>query len=60
MEFIDRAKGEVVISLAHTASGYDTAKKAIEHGASHATHLYNAMPPLNHREPGVIGAVRDS
>ena len=60
MEFIDRAKGEVVISLAHTASDYDTAKKAIEHGASHATHLYNAMPPMNHRNPGVIGAVRDS
>ena len=60
MEFIDRAKGEVVISLAHTASNYDTAKKAIEHGASHATHLYNAMPPMNHRNPGVIGAVRDS
>ena len=60
MEFIDRAKGEVVISLAHTASGYDTAREAIERGASHATHLYNAMPPLNHREPGVIGAVRDS
>ena len=60
MEFIDRAKGEVVISLAHTASDYDTAREAIERGASHATHLYNAMPPLNHREPGVIGAVRDS
>lgn len=60
MEFIDRAKGEVVISLAHTASDYDTAKKAIEHGASHATHLYNAMPPMNHRNPGVIGAVSDS
>lgn len=60
MEFIDRAKGEVVISLAHTASGYDTAREAIERGASHATHLYNAMPPLNHREPGVIGAVRDA
>ena len=41
-------------------SAYDTAREAIEHGASHATHLYNAMPPLNHREPGVIGAVRDS
>ncbi len=60
MEFIDRANGEVVISLAHTASDYDTARKAIEHGASHATHLYNAMPPMNHRNPGVIGAVRDS
>ena len=60
MEFIDKAKEQVVISLAHTASDYDTAKKAIERGASHATHLYNAMPPMNHRQPGVIGAVRDS
>lgn len=60
MEFIDEVKGQVVVSLAHTASDYDTAKEAIEHGASHATHLYNAMPPMNHRNPGVIGAVRDS
>lgn len=60
MEFIDEVKGKVVVSLAHTASDYDTARKAIEHGASHATHLYNAMPPMNHRNPGVIGAVRDS
>lgn len=60
MEFIDEVKGKVVVSLAHTASDYDTAKEAIEHGASHATHLYNAMPPMNHRNPGVIGAVRDS
>ena len=60
MEFIDKVKGTVVVSLAHTASDYDTALEAIAHGASHATHLYNAMPPLNHRNPGVIGAVRDS
>ena len=60
MEFIDRVKGKVVVSLAHTAADYETAKEAIEHGASHATHLYNAMPPLNHRSPGVIGAVRDA
>ena len=60
MEFIEKAKDEVVISLAHTASDYDTAKEAIQRGASHATHLYNAMPPLNHRNPGVIGAIRDS
>lgn len=60
MEFIDEVKGKVVVSLAHTAADYDTAREAIEHGASHATHLYNAMPPMNHRNPGVIGAVRDS
>ena len=60
MEFIDKVKGKVVVSLAHTAADYETAREAIEHGASHATHLYNAMPPLNHRNPGVIGAVRDA
>ena len=60
IDFIDRVRGSVVVSIAHTAADYDTAVEAIEHGASHATHLYNAMPPLNHREPGVIGAARDS
>ena len=39
---------------------YEAAKTAIAHGASHVTHLYNAMPPLNHRNPGVIGAARDA
>ena len=60
IDFIDRVRGSVVVSIAHTAADYDTAVEAIEHGASHATHLYNAMPPLHHRKPGVIGAVRDS
>ena len=60
MEFIDAVKDEVVVSIAHTMADYDTAMEALERGASHATHLYNAMPPLNHREPGVIGAARDT
>lgn len=60
MEFIEAVKGETVVSLAHTMADYDTASKAFSRGASHVTHLYNAMPPLNHREPGVIGAARDA
>lgn len=44
------------VSLAHTAAGYDTAKAAFQAGASHVTHLFNAMPPMLHRAPGVIGA----
>lgn len=56
MEFIDEVKDEVTVSVAHTMADYETAKAAFEHGARHVTHLYNAMPPLNHREPGVIGA----
>ena len=60
MEFIRELKDEVHISFAHTTAEYETAKKGYDLGACHATHLYNAMPPLNHREPGVIGAARDS
>ena len=60
MEFIDQVKDETVISIAHTTADYDTASEALARGASHVTHLYNAMPPLNHRDPGVIGAARDA
>ena len=59
MEFIEEMKDDVVISIAHTVADYDTAAKALELGASHVTHLYNAMPPFSHRAPGVIGAARD-
>jgi len=48
------------VSLGHTTADYDTAMRAYEAGASHATHLYNGMPPLLHRDPGVVGAARDS
>lgn len=59
-EFINEIKDNVVISLGHTTADYDTAFKAYQSGASHATHLYNAMPPFLHRDPGVIGAAFDS
>ena len=44
------------VSVGHTVADYNTAKAAFEAGADHATHLFNAMPPLAHRDPGVIGA----
>ena len=57
VEFIKAAKDMGIhVSLGHTVANYDTAKAAFEAGADHATHLYNAMPPLAHRDPGVIGA----
>lgn len=59
-EFIDAVKGETNVSLAHTNAGYNDAKAAFDHGANHAVHLFNAMPPYTHREPGVVGAVADS
>lgn len=60
MDFINRVKDKVVVSIAHTMADYDTASQAFEEGASHVTHLYNAMPPFTHREPGVIGAAIDN
>lgn len=60
MEFIRELKDEVHVSFAHTTANYETAKAGYDLGADHATHLYNAMPPFAHRDPGVIGAARDS
>ncbi|MFT4145670.1 MAG: N-acetylglucosamine-6-phosphate deacetylase [Mobilitalea sp.] len=60
IEFIDALKDKVIISLAHTTADYNTSITAFEHGASHVTHLYNAMPPFSHRAPGVIGAAFDT
>lgn len=59
MELIGKLNGETVISLAHTEADYETAMKAFEKGASHVTHLYNAMNGYTHREPGLIGAAAD-
>lgn len=59
MEFIREVHDEVCISLGHTGAGYDCSAQAMKLGAHHLTHLYNAMPPLAHREPGLIGAAVD-
>ena len=56
IECIKKYSDRVVISLAHTEAGYDTACAAFKSGASHVTHLYNAMPGMNHRAPGLIPA----
>ncbi len=58
-EFIERASSLCTVSIAHTEADYNCAKHAFDLGVTHATHLYNAMPGLNHREPGVVGAVFD-
>ena len=58
-ELIERAAPRTTVSLAHTTAGYECACRAYRQGASHATHLFNAMPPLHHRKPGVIGAAFD-
>lgn len=60
IEFIKAAvEMGVTVSVGHTTADYNTARAAFEAGASHTTHLFNAMPPLAHRDPGVIGAAFD-
>lgn len=59
MEFIEELKEDVCISLGHTSADYDTSMEAMKRGAHHVTHLYNAMEPFSHRNPGLIGAAAD-
>ena len=55
-EFVAQASKLCTVSIAHTDSDYDHAKAAIDAGVTHLTHLYNAMPAIHHRNPGVIPA----
>ena len=56
VEFVEKAKELCTVSIAHTDSDYDRAKAAVDAGVTHLTHLYNAMPGVHHRNPGVIPA----
>lgn len=60
-EFIESCvKRGIVVSIGHTKASYQQAMNAIQRGASHITHTFNAMTPLHHRNPGVVGAAMDS
>lgn len=50
------ADTDAIVSMGHTAMDYDTAMRSIDAGVRHATHLFNAMTPITHREPGAAGA----
>ena len=50
----------VVVSMGHTSADYETAMKSTEIGVQHVTHLFNAMPPLANRAPGVVTAALNS
>lgn len=47
----------ITVSVAHSNASFDQVRSALDLGLSHATHAFNAMSPLHHREPGVVGAV---
>jgi len=47
----------IILSIGHSEANYEESKKSFSWGVSHATHLFNAMNPYHHREPGIVGAV---
>ena len=51
---------DVVVSMGHTSADYQTAMESTKNGVKHATHLFNAMTPMTHRAPGVVGAALNS
>ena len=55
-DFVARASKYCTVSIAHTDCTYDDARAAVDAGVTHMTHLYNAMPGINHRNPGAIPA----
>jgi N-acetylglucosamine-6-phosphate deacetylase len=58
---IDAAReAGLVVSMGHTDATYEQARAAMARGVRSATHVYNAMRPFTHRDPGVIGAVLTS
>jgi N-acetylglucosamine-6-phosphate deacetylase len=57
---IEHFKDRVLFSMGHTSATYGEAAAALEWGVCHFTHLYNAMTPLHHRDPGVVGAALTS
>ena len=56
VEFTEKASKLCTVSIAHTDCTYEEASAVFDAGASHLTHLYNAMPGIHHRKPGPIGA----
>ncbi|GGO97945.1 N-acetylglucosamine-6-phosphate deacetylase [Stakelama pacifica] len=46
----------ILLSIGHSDADYETARSAIDAGVTGITHLYNAMSPLHHRAPGIVGA----
>jgi len=53
----EAARRNVCVSIGHSDAEMPAAQQAVKAGARHATHTFNAMRPLDHREPGIIGEV---
>ena len=60
VEFTEEASKLCTVSVAHTDATYEEAKAVFDAGATHLTHLFNAMPSIHHRKPGTIGAAAEN
>lgn len=62
IDFIETIKKEsnTTLSIGHSGASYEEAMAAIKAGISHCTHIFNAMTPLHHRNPGVVAATFNS
>jgi N-acetylglucosamine-6-phosphate deacetylase len=60
LDLIRRLSAAHLVSLGHSGASFEEAQHAIRAGARHATHLFNRMAPIHHREPGLAGAVLSS
>ncbi len=59
-DFIRHASEKCTVSIGHSAADSQQCRAALNEGASHFTHLYNAMTPMTHREAGIVGTALDS
>lgn len=59
-ELVNFSNGKFLISMGHTDCNEKEAKNAINMGVNHVTHLFNAMNPVHHRKPSLIGAALES
>lgn len=57
LDFANVIRRKAVCSIAHTNATFEEAEKSLKNGFTHVTHFFNAMTPLLHRAPGVVGAV---
>lgn len=53
----EASRREVCVSLGHSDAGLEQTRRGVKAGARHATHTFNAMRPLDHRKPGILGEV---
>ncbi|NEW61315.1 N-acetylglucosamine-6-phosphate deacetylase, partial [Sulfurovum sp. bin170] len=60
MEYLQINYPNILLSIGHSDASFEETKDSFAKGVSHATHLFNAMNPLHHREPGIVGAVLGS